>query len=329
LLGKHLTAHLKFEYGLALTDLLGSRFEAAAARLRSMLVAHPRNSGAAYHLGVALARAGDRRGAEPAFRQALALSQKDPARQQRLKWALAALLFGERRWAESLTLLRELAPTDEFIVNEMPPQVYELMMRCYALMGDWEASERLAIGAGGRQTTLAAIILARRNMKGARMDAALSHLERYLAAGEGREAADRMLFERAKRVATPLALKTAAQRVKEGRYDEARDLLLRTLASVADQDGTADVRARLNEFVQALQERATYPQRVERLAAGYEAMPVESVLEKEDLEAVSIEIPIVLPPKSQRALDQIERPVFDAAQWRAGTYPELLLAFDS
>ena len=178
------------------------------------------------------------------------------------------------------------------------------------------------------KTTLAAIILARRNMKGARMDAALSHLERYLAARESGEAADGMLFERAKRVATPLALKTAAQRVKEGRYDEARDLLLRTLASVADQDGTADVRARLNEFVQALQERATYPQRVERLAAGYEAMPVESVLEKEDLEAAAIEIPIVLPPKSQRALDQIGRPVFDATQWRAGTYPELLLAFD-
>jgi tetratricopeptide (TPR) repeat protein len=293
-----------------------------------MLAAHPRNSGAAYHLGVALARAGDRRGAEPAFRQALAYSQKDAARQQRLKWALAALLFSEQRWAESLTLLRELAPSDEFMVSEMPPQVYELMMRCYALMGDWEACERLAIGAGGRQTRLAAIILARRNMKAAHMDAALSHLERYLAACENREAADD-LCERAKRVVTPLTLKTAAQRVKEGRYDEARDLLLRILSSVADRDGAAEARARLNEFVQALQERATYPQRVERLAAGYEAMPVDSVLEKGDLETVSIEIPIVLPPKSQRALDQIERPVFDATQWQADTYPELLLAFDA
>ena len=97
---------------------------------------------------------------------------------------------------------------------------------------------------------------------------------------------------------------------------------------MTDRDGAAETRARLNEFVQALQERATYPQRVERLAAGYDAMPVDTVLEKDDLENVSIDIPIILPPKSQRALDQIERPVFDATQWRASTYPELLLAFD-
>ncbi len=328
LLGKHLTAHLKFEYALALADLLAGRFEAAAARLRGMLAAHPRNSGAAYHLGVALSATGDRRGAEQAFRQALSLPQKEAARPQRLKWALAVLLFRDQRWGESVAFLNELAPTDEFVVNETPPLIYELMMRGYALMGDWETSERLAIGPGGRQTPLAAIILARRNMKASRMDAALSHLERYLAACEGDEGADRVLIERAKRVVTPLALRTAAQRVREGRYDEARDLLVRAASSMSGSGGAAESWALINEFVKALQERAASPQRVERLAAGYEAMPVESVLEKDDLKTIRVEIPIVLPPKSQRALDQIKRPVFNAARWRADAHPEFLLTFD-
>ena len=330
LLGKHLTAHLKFEYGLALADLVAGRLESAAARLRGMLVAHPRNSGAAYHLGVALMRAGDVRGAEPAFRQALAFSQKDKdvARQQRLKWALGVVLFRQERWGESLNLLHELAPADEFVINETPPQVYELMMRCHALTGDWETSERLAIGAGGRQTRLAAIVLARRNMKALRMAAALSHLERYLAVCQSDESADALLVERAKRAVAPLALKTAAQRVQEGHYDEARDVLLRVAAITAGWGGAGESTARLNEFVQALQERATSPQRVARLAAGYEAAAVESVLEKDDLKAAPAEIPIVLPPKSQRALHQIERPVFDATQWQASTHPPLLLVFD-
>jgi tetratricopeptide (TPR) repeat protein len=337
LLGKHLTAHMKFDYALALADLIAGRFEAAAARLASLLNTHPANSGAAYHLGLARFRAGDMRGAEQAFRQGLTTSQKDLARLNRMKWGLVVVLFGLQRWAEALQLLRELAPTDDAYSPEIPAQVFELIMRCHALIGDWEAAERLAIGGtgrhlaqvgtGGRQTALAAIILARRNMKSSRLDAALEHIERYLELSDSRADAD--LVGKAKRAVAPLALKTAAQRVRESLFNEAEGLLQKVLSSLVTWGDVGETWARVNEFLQALRERTNHPQRVERLAASYDAMAVDIVLEKDDLKSIMLDIPLVLPPKSQRAIDQIERPVFDTRQWNASPHPEFLLAFDS
>ena len=337
LLGKHLTAHMKFDYALALADLIAERYEAAAARLTSLLIAHPTNSGAAYHLGLARFRAGDKGGAEQAFRQGLSLSQKDLSRLNRMKWGLVVVLFSVQRWGEALQLLRELSPADDALSPEIPPQVFELIMRCHALVGDWEAAERLAIGgtgrhlaqigAGGRQTALAAILLARRNMKSSRLDAALEHIERYLELSDSRADAD--LVGKAKRAVAPLALKTAAQRVRESLFNEAEGLLQHVLSSLVNWGDVGETWARVNEFLQALRERANHPQRVERLAASYNAMAVEIVLEKDDLKSITLEIPLVLPPKSQRALDQIDRPVFDTMQWNAQPHPEILLAFDS
>ena len=58
-------------------------------------------------------------------------------------------------------------------------------------------------------------------------------------------------------------------------------------------------------------------------------MVIDTVLETDGLKSIALEIPLVLPPKSQRALDQVERPVFDTSQWQASPHPEFLLAFDS
>jgi tetratricopeptide (TPR) repeat protein len=337
LLGKHLTAHMKFDYALALADLIAGRFAAAAARLTSLLTAHPANYGAAYHLGLAQFRAGDRRRAEQAFRQGLTTSQKDLARLNRMKWGLVVVLFSEQKWAEALQLLRELTPSDDPLSPETPPLVFELIMRCHALTGDWESAERLAIGGtgrhlarggtGGRQSALGAILLARRNMKSGRLDAALEHIERYLELSNSRLDAD--LVAKAKRAVAPLALKTAAQRVRESLFNEAEGLLQQVLSSLVNWGDVGDTWARVNEFLQALRERANHPQRVERLAASYDAMAVDIVLEKDDLKSITMEIPLVLPPKSQRALDQLDRPVFDTRQWEALPHPEFLLAFDS
>jgi tetratricopeptide (TPR) repeat protein len=344
MLGKHLTAHMRFDYTLALSYLIGGRFDVAAARLPALLKSHPSNSGAAYHLGLALFRVGDRRGAEQAFRQGIQTSQKDPARLKRMKWGLIVVLFSEQRWAEALPMLIELVPADGSLSNDVPPQASEMIMRCHALMGDWESAERLAIGGtaskpwetterfaiGGpvvRQTALGTIILARRNLKSMRLDAALAQLEGFLELTDSTTEVG--IINRVKRTIAQLSLRLASQRVRESRFQEAEELLNHTLASLGEWREASDLWPRINEFLQALRERQNYPQRVERLAASYENLALDTVLEKNDLQDISPDIPIVLPPKSQRALDQVERPVFDTSLWNALPHPEFLLAFDS
>lgn len=344
MLGKHLTGHMRFDYTLALSYLIAGRYDVAAARLPALLKSHPSNSGAAYHLGLALFRVGDKRGAEQAFRQGIQSSQKDPARLKRMKWGLIVVLFSEQRWAEALQMLIELVPSEAILTNEIPPQASEMIMRCHALAGDWESAERLAIGGtaskpwetterfaiGGhvvRQTALGTIILARRNMKSMRLDAALAQLEGFLELADGTTEIE--IINRVKRTNSQLSLRLASQRVRESRYQEAEEMLNHTLISLGEWRDASDLWARLNEFLQALRERQNYPQRVERLAASYENLALETVLEKSDLQAMSLDIPVVLPPKSQRALDQVERPVFDTSLWNALPHPEFLLAFDS
>jgi tetratricopeptide (TPR) repeat protein len=330
LLGKHLTSHVKFDYCLALVDLLTERFAAAASRLRILLNAHPKNSGFAYHLGIALLRSGERREAERVFRQGLEMSQKDATRLPRLQWALSVLLFSEQRCAEAIQMLRELVPADTTYEQDAAPQVYELLMRCQALSGDWEAAELLAIGkSSSRQTPVASALLARRNLKTGRFDAALSHLERYLELSQNEQRESKDLMMKAKLMIAQLSLKTAAQRVHEGHFDEAEVPLQNATSLIAGWSEASETWARLNEFSTALRERQAFPQRVERLAATYQAANVDSFLEKEDLKNIEMEIPLVMPPKSQRALDVVDRPVFDTSQWNAKTYPELLLACDS
>ena len=68
LLGKHMSAHPKFEYAMALSDLIQGHNQPAAARLRLVLAANAKNPGASYHLGAALSRSGDSAAAEAALR---------------------------------------------------------------------------------------------------------------------------------------------------------------------------------------------------------------------------------------------------------------------
>jgi tetratricopeptide (TPR) repeat protein len=328
MLGKHLTAHMRFDYTLALSYLIAGRYDVAAARLPGLLKSHPSNSGAAYHLGLALFHVGDRPGAEQAFRQGIQASQKDPARLKRMKWGLIVVLFSEQRWAEVLQLLNELIPANFSLAHDLPPQASEMIMRCHALMGDWESAERLAIGDPVvRQTALGTIILARRNMKSMRLDAALPQLEGFLELADKATEVD--IINRVKRAIAQLSLRLASQRIRESRFDEAEGLLTQSLTSLAEWREASDLGPRINEFLQALRERQNHPQRVERLAASYDNLAMDAVLEKSDLQAMSLDIPIVLPPKSQRALDQVERPVFDTSLWNASPYPEFLVAFDS
>jgi tetratricopeptide (TPR) repeat protein len=344
MLGKHLTSHMKFDYTLALSYLYAGRYDVAAARLPALLKSHPSNSGAAYHLGLALFRVGDRRGAEQAFRQGIQASQKDPTRLKRMKWGLLVVLFSEQRWVEVLQLLNELVPSEHSLASDVPAEASELIMRCHALLGDWESAERLAISGtsarpwesgerlpggrtAGRQTALGTLILARRNVKAMRLDAALPQLEAFLRLTDN--GGDLDMVNRVSRVIAQLSLKIASQRVRESRHDEAEGLLSHTLTTLAEWREAGDMWARINEFLQALRERQTHLQRVERLAASYDALVPDMVLEKSDLQAISLDIPIVLPPKSQRALDQVERPVFDTSLWDASPYPQYLLAFDS
>src|SRR5262249_55232109 len=90
--GREITQNPKFDYGLALADLIEGQNDQAAMKFRAVLAANSRYPGAGYHLGLALFRAGDMQGAENALHHGAAVAFNRPRRQLRLKAALATVL---------------------------------------------------------------------------------------------------------------------------------------------------------------------------------------------------------------------------------------------
>jgi tetratricopeptide (TPR) repeat protein len=329
LLGKHMTAHPRFEYSIAVADILERLYKPAIARLRGVLAANAKNPGASYHLGVALFRSGDLAAAEAAFRHGIAVSFKQASKVARLKWGLGVLLARQQQWSPALEALEGFESTDESALHPSPAEVLELKMRCLAGAGEWEAAERLAIGAPKRQqTAIGALILARRNMKSGRLEAALSHITHYLASTSDAPAANARLAAKARRAIGQLALRAAADHLVEGRVSEAQQLLTAALASLRSTGELGDVQAKIAALVTALSCNDDL-RRIVRLAQSYQSLQIDPLLGSEDLTPSDFGIQVVLPPKSQRALDLIERPVFDPGEWDASPHPDPLVVFDS
>src|SRR5262249_22071427 len=100
-----------------------------------------KNPGASYHLGLALLRNGDSRGAESALRHGVAVSLNHPSRLSRLKWALAALLINEEKWAAAAEALEGYVPAEEAEDCPSAGEALDLRIRCLAMAGDWRAAE--------------------------------------------------------------------------------------------------------------------------------------------------------------------------------------------
>jgi tetratricopeptide (TPR) repeat protein len=329
LLGKHLCSHPRLDYAMALADLMQGHNQTAASRLRLVLAANAKNPGASYHLGVALLRTGDMTSAENALRHGIAVSLTSPSRTVRMKWALAVLLTRELKWRDALLALEELEP-EEGDTQPAPVEVLDLKIRCLSGLGYWEGAERLAIGAPSRQqTALGAIVLARRNMKSGRLDAALSHVARFLSLSRKDGSATTALVEKVLKAVPQLGVKAAAIHVREGRMAEAEEVLRNALAALTEMGQPAELHSQLNGFLGGLRTITDDGRRVKRLAQGYESIPVELIFEAEDVEAPEVNIPVVLPLKSHRVLDPNDRPPFNPAEWDCSPNPDPLVVFDS
>ena len=329
LLGKHLSAHPRFDYGLALTDLLGGQNQPAAARFRQVLAANAKNPGASYHLGVALFRSGDSASAENALRHGIAVALNSPAKTIRMKWALALLLGRDLKWRDALLALEEMEPA-EGDTEPSPVEVLDLKIRCLAGLGYWEGAERLAIGAPSRQqTALGAIVLARRNMKSGRLDAALSHAARFLRLSKNEPGTRPTLVNKVMKILPLLGAKAAAVHVRDSRMPEAEGVLRDCLETLAEMGQLPESHSQLTGFLAGVRTINDDGKRVKRVAQSYETLAVETIFESEDVEPRDADMPIVLPAKSHRVLDESNRPSFDPAEWDCSPHPDPMIVFDS
>lgn len=327
LLGKSLTTHPKFDYCLAISDLVEGNNESAAARLHAVLAAKAKNPGASYHLGLALLRSGDAVGAENALRYGVTVSFNRPSKLGRLKYALAALLAREERWAEAAAALEDFVPSEEADAQPTVAQATELSIRCLVMDGNWEVAEQVILNAPkGQQTALAAIILAWRNIEAGRLADASLCIDHYLRMVKATLASGSSMAEKARRALAPMALKAAAQEARRFRFPKAKTTLERALSALIDTHCSVEQRRALSDFIAALDDNQQ--PRVGHLVNVYESLDFEFALEKEDIRPPLIEIPVVLPPTPPAILDAIERPLFDPNDWDAAPYPDPLVSFD-
>ena len=329
LLGKHLNSHPKFDYLLALADLIQGHFQPATTRLHSVLAANAKNPGASYHLGLALARSGDFSGAENVLRHGISVAMNNPAKAERMKWALSLLLARQRKWGEAWLAVEDLEADEQTDSPPSPVQLMDLRIRCLAGQGSWEEAERLAIGAPSRQqSSIGAIILARRNMKSGRLDAALSHATRFLYLMRDRGEGSRALVERTLKKFAQLALKAAALSVRDSLMTEAEDVLRGALSTLAEMGQPPEAYPQIRGFLAGLK-TVDEERRVKRLAQGYESLAIELIFEREDVEPPSAEAPVILPSKSSRTVDPNDGPVFDPGEWDCSSNPDPMVVFDS
>ena len=329
LLGKHLSAHPRFDYGLALTDLIEGHNQPAAARFRQVLAANAKNPGASYHLGIALFRSGDSEAAENALRHGIAVALNSPSKTLRMKWALAILLARDLKWRDALLALEEMDPA-EGDTEPSPVEVLDLKIRCLAGLGYWEGAERMAIGAPSRQqTALGAIVLARRNMKSGRLDAALSHGARFLRLSKNEPGTRPTLVNKVMKILPHLGAKAAAVHVRDSRMTEAEGVLRDCLGTLAEMGQLPEAHSQLTGFLAGVRSINDDGKRVKRVAQSYETLVIETIFESEDVEPRDADMPVVLPAKSHRVLDASNRPSFDPAEWDCSPHPDPMIVFDS
>ena len=330
LVGKHQTGHPKFEYCLGIADLVEGHYQQAAARLRAVLAANAKNPGASYHLGLALLRSGDVGGAETALRHGTAVSMNNPARLGRLKWALAALMATQQRWSEAVKCLEGFVSGEENESQLDSAEVLDLQLRCLVMSGEWETAERMALAASGRkQSALAAIMLARRNMKARRPQAAFLHVERFLKLAKNEGSIKPGIIEKARSALVQLLMKVASAQVKEQNVQEAEVTLKRAIPVLSYMSAPAAPSAAVREFLEALELYHHNSAPAVQLADFYEGLAIDVVLDKEDFAPPEIDFPVVLPPKPQPAFDLLKEFLFDPSEWNADPHPRLLIAFDS
>jgi tetratricopeptide (TPR) repeat protein len=328
--GKNQTGHPKFDYCLAIADLVEGHNELAAGRLRAVVAANAKNPGASYHLGLALIRCGDDASAETALRHGVAVSMNNPARLGRLKWALAALLVSQERWPEAAEALTGFVPGEEADSHQTAVEVLDLHIRCLAMSGEWEEAERIVLSSPSRKkTTIAGVLLTRRNIKSGRTAAAFLHVDRFLKLARKDGSISPALIDKARGAFVQLALKVAAKQLQELHPLEAEVTLKRAIPVLSLMRAPAAASAAVKEFLEALDVDHEDSRVVNEIAGYYEALPIDVILEKEDFRPAPIEIPVVMPPKPHPAFDLLKEFLFDPHEWNADPHPNPLVAFDS
>jgi Flp pilus assembly protein TadD len=334
--GKHIKTSIKFDYVLALADLLGGQPAAAVKRFHTLLANNAVNPGASYHLAIALQQMGDLAAAEEALQKGIAALPTDSPKGVRLKWALAVLLARQQRWLEVKAALEGYEDTIQLEAVATPLEFLELKITALAMTDSWEEAERLAIGVSRQQQTMiGCIILSRRNLKTDRLEAALTHAGNYFSLSKNHPQTNLSLNRKMEYLTAQIALKSAAIYVRNSRYAPnsrltlAEDVLRQALATLAEAGGSPENQSKLNGFLTAINQPDDLEKKVKTLADNYALLRVDVELDKDDLKPPSIEIPVILPEKIHKAFDLLEKPQFNPSDWDASIYPDPLIAFDS
>lgn len=321
--GREITQNPKFLYGLALTDLLEDNYEAAAIKFRSVLAANSRNPGASYHLGLALFKIGDLQGAENSLRHGVAVSFNQPAKQLRLKMALAAVLVASARYAEALTTLKEIL-RGENSESLIALNAIDLKICCLVLSGNQQSAEQTAIIISTQgYVESAELLLVARDIAAGRDTTALAHLENLLYSSLTEDTARRGLRRKAQDALAQLAIKIAVTKIMEENLAEAEAISTRALFVIEESNAHRDT---LFAFSKALAGKDHLKARM--LAQQYASQTAAFVLEPGDFTPSDRFLPLVLPAKQKVPADILQTATFKAEDWDASPYPEPLIAFD-
>ncbi|MEW6128766.1 MAG: hypothetical protein AB1757_17130 [Acidobacteriota bacterium] len=328
--GKHLNDNIKFDYLLALADLIAGQTATASQRCNALLAKNSINPGVSYHLGIALQRSEQPGAAEEAWQKGIAALPPDSSKALRMKWALAVLLANQQRWSETKVILEGFEETAELETIAAPAQFRELKITTLAMTDSWEEAERMAIGANRQQQTLiGCVILTRRNLKTERFEAALTHAGNYFSLSKNTPDANLSLNRKMEHLTAQIALKSAALYVRNGRLTLAEDVLRHALSTLAEANGSPENQSKLNGFLIAITQSGETDRKAKTLAENYATLGVEVNLDKDDLKIPRIDIPIILPAKTHKAFDSLEKPKVNAERWDASIHPDPLIVFDS
>jgi Flp pilus assembly protein TadD len=331
--GKHINTNIRFDYLQALADLMAGQAQTAIHRLKALLGNNTGNPGASYHLGIAFQQMGNNLAAEEALQKGITALPPDSPKANRMKWALAVLLAKQQRWHEVKVALEGYEDSIQLEGIATPAQFMELKITALAMTDSWEEAERMAIGTNRQQQTMmACVILTRRNLKTDRLEAALTHAGNYFSLSKNSPNTNLALNRKMEYLTAQIALKSAAIYVRNSRYVPnsrltlAEDVLRQALATLTDANGSPETQSKLNGFLMAISQS---DEKAKILSENYSSLRVEVDLDKEDLVPPDIEIPVVLPTKTHKAFDLLEKPQFNPLDWDASIHPDPLIVFDS
>lgn len=334
--GKHFNTSIKFDYALALADLIAGQPQPAIKRFRALLANNSANPGASYHLSIALQQQGNLPAAEEELQKGINALPPDSPKAVRMKWALAVLLARQQRWPDVKAALEGYEDSIQLETVATPTEFIELKITALAMSDSWEEAERMAIGVSRQQQTMiGCVILTRRNLKTDRLEAALTHAGNFFSLSKNSSHANLSLNRKMEYLIAQIALKSAAIYVRNSRYAPnsrltlAEDVLRQGLSTLVEAGGSPENQSKLNGFLNAINQPDDQDQKAKALADNYALLRVEVDLEKEDLKPPDIKIPVVLPDKIHKAFDLLEKPQFNPSDWDASIHPDPLIIFDS